>query len=379
MNKHYRSLLSTGLLDSVRIWSIRRSDKELSENSLKNVSPGDRLGLEVEYRFDEIGELHTRDFSGHSRDGEVFCAQGTSCFAQFRGKKLGCGDGRRSQLAQFQEQCDDGNADDGDGCSRSCTLEPGWICNPGVPGGIDSCVQGTVHEAEGFEDSTVNDWVSWEGSGVRAQQGAWEVVSRARNDGVYGLRLFQPASVIIPLDTDVPMPSMWFKAEHGVHATNNRVSKWEDALGIDSFVTTSEPGPVLKASETHEFSFLRFSNDGTGMKLANGTKFEKEHTLFAFVRYWKPEEVNSYFLCSDGGKVSLGNITIMEEKTIAVLSQECFGLVGKKVGWRVKGTTYDGIEMANVGQWYLATGCVTSEGSKMFVDGTLTLNLPSQR
>ena len=26
------------------------------------------------------------------------------------------------------EQCDDGNNVDGDGCSKICDIEPGWIC-----------------------------------------------------------------------------------------------------------------------------------------------------------------------------------------------------------------------------------------------------------
>ena len=43
-----------------------------------------------------------------------------------------CGDGivETSQ----HEQCDDGNAVPGDGCSGICTLEPGYSCNtPGQP------------------------------------------------------------------------------------------------------------------------------------------------------------------------------------------------------------------------------------------------------
>jgi len=29
----------------------------------------------------------------------------------------------------YWEQCDDGNANPGDGCSSTCTIEPGWVCS----------------------------------------------------------------------------------------------------------------------------------------------------------------------------------------------------------------------------------------------------------
>ena len=34
-----------------------------------------------------------------------------------------CGDGLLLDL-----QCDDGNTDDGDGCSQNCIIEEGWHC-----------------------------------------------------------------------------------------------------------------------------------------------------------------------------------------------------------------------------------------------------------
>jgi cysteine-rich repeat protein len=41
-----------------------------------------------------------------------------------------CGDG----IATATETCDDGNAEDGDGCSRTCTVETGYVCTvPGRP------------------------------------------------------------------------------------------------------------------------------------------------------------------------------------------------------------------------------------------------------
>lgn len=46
-----------------------------------------------------------------------------------------CGDGKR-----FVLECDDGNTNDGDGCSMDCKIEPGYICRGGSPNTDDSCV-----------------------------------------------------------------------------------------------------------------------------------------------------------------------------------------------------------------------------------------------
>lgn len=43
---------------------------------------------------------------------------------------LKCGDGYR----HFQEKCDDGNLEDGDGCSSNCTVEDGWSCDDNSEG-----------------------------------------------------------------------------------------------------------------------------------------------------------------------------------------------------------------------------------------------------
>jgi cysteine-rich repeat protein len=52
---------------------------------------------------------------------------------------VSCGDGRQDGYlledgSYFYESCDDGNAVSGDGCSESCQLDPGWVCSqPGTP------------------------------------------------------------------------------------------------------------------------------------------------------------------------------------------------------------------------------------------------------
>jgi cysteine-rich repeat protein len=46
-----------------------------------------------------------------------------------------CGDG----LKLGGNQCDDGNTQSGDGCDSSCNLEPGWRCQYTSASGCDKC------------------------------------------------------------------------------------------------------------------------------------------------------------------------------------------------------------------------------------------------
>ena len=66
---------------------------------------------------------------------EGFSGDGTTCTP-------GCGDGIKGAT----EACDDGNFAPGDGCSKNCTVEPGYMCQSQGPGScvdIDECMTGT--------------------------------------------------------------------------------------------------------------------------------------------------------------------------------------------------------------------------------------------
>lgn len=53
-------------------------------------------------------------------------------------------------------QCDDGNLKDGDGCSRECTVEPGYVCSGGYPYQKDKCTY-IPTEIIGIEVNEHND------------------------------------------------------------------------------------------------------------------------------------------------------------------------------------------------------------------------------
>ena len=80
------------------------------------------------------GRLDPGEFcdDGNSRDGDGCSStcrveEGYLCDGQpsvCRQVGVRCGDG----VVEGEEQCDDGNTRDGDGCSSTCQVEPGWTC-----------------------------------------------------------------------------------------------------------------------------------------------------------------------------------------------------------------------------------------------------------
>jgi len=67
-----------------------------------------------------------------------------------------CGDGL---LNHPDEVCDDGNMDDGDGCSSSCDIEDGWVCSDPMPSNPDGM---NVVADWSFEGGVPNDdWTAF--------------------------------------------------------------------------------------------------------------------------------------------------------------------------------------------------------------------------
>jgi len=95
------------------------------------------------------------DCSGHGTCIGGIC----SCDTQFAGASCGineCGNGKISDI----EQCDDGNEDDGDGCSSECVVEDGFRCQQPdfrYPSACTICECGCLHyrDEEGFIDGSV--------------------------------------------------------------------------------------------------------------------------------------------------------------------------------------------------------------------------------
>ena len=108
---------------------------------------------------------NTEDGDGCSSDCKVEdgwrCpTPGESCVERTGDEEAVCGDG----LLDGEETCDDGNAADGDGCSSGCALEDGWQCQtPGEPcvkdTNVDEVVCGDGHQdgEETCDDGNTDD------------------------------------------------------------------------------------------------------------------------------------------------------------------------------------------------------------------------------
>ncbi len=64
-----------------------------------------------------------------------------------------CGNG----VVEPGEECDDGNPDDGDGCSLSCTIENGWSCTGEQSMCTEICGDGLIAGSEACDDGFTDD------------------------------------------------------------------------------------------------------------------------------------------------------------------------------------------------------------------------------
>ena len=55
---------------------------------------------------------------------------------------------------KFVLDCDDGNNDDGDGCSRDCRVENGYVCRGGSPENKDNCIIFFLEDGENGANRT---------------------------------------------------------------------------------------------------------------------------------------------------------------------------------------------------------------------------------
>lgn len=73
----------------------------------------------------------------------------SGCFRKFvPPDDNGCGDGR----VVLPEECDDGNGSAGDGCTATCQIEPGWICEGEPSACTPECGDGLIIATEMCDD-----------------------------------------------------------------------------------------------------------------------------------------------------------------------------------------------------------------------------------
>ena len=69
----------------------------------------------------------------------------------------------RDGVADALEECDDGNAIDGDGCSAECTIEPNGICGDGAQHPSEECDDGNTAGGDGCSSNCALEGVCGDG------------------------------------------------------------------------------------------------------------------------------------------------------------------------------------------------------------------------
>ena len=245
------------------------------------------------FKFNDF-ETHesVRDIA-RGEDGRLFCVHGGSCFVSIPASKAICGDGLRSGSGIYAEQCDDGNNQNGDGCSSSCQVESGYFCRSGKPGGTDVCLEGTAVAEEGFESSSAGWMISVGNGNPTIGKGAWEPAFEARRFGEAGLRLFQPRMYESDESGLPSWPFMWFRSDEGVTVQGGRVVSWADRSGNGKLFTLASgtQGATINPTGANGHPSLRFTDsqtENTGYELADDSSIGNPYTMAAFTRYWKP-------------------------------------------------------------------------------------------
>lgn len=94
-------------------------------------------------------------------DGNNIDGDGCSADCRLERVRTRCGNG----LIQGDQECDDGNTEDGDGCSSTCTVEEGWTCSgePSVcveedPSEVEAvCGNGVIEGDQACDDGNTED------------------------------------------------------------------------------------------------------------------------------------------------------------------------------------------------------------------------------
>ncbi len=102
---------------------------------------------------DEGEDCDGSDLGGATCASEGFSGGSLGCRADCTLDPSGCvrescGNGS----IEGMEECDDGNTDNGDGCSAACTVEPGWSCPSAGMACVQLCGNGSIDEGEACDD-----------------------------------------------------------------------------------------------------------------------------------------------------------------------------------------------------------------------------------
>ncbi|HEX5037642.1 MAG TPA: hypothetical protein VFX30_10825 [bacterium] len=105
-------------------------------------------------------------FDQHANDTDLTCCGGKPCDGrEYCDMVCGCGDGQLNGDFPYCEQCDDGNSDNGDGCSNTCETEQAppqhESCGDGVLdedcGNPEECDDGNHRNGDGCDENCMRE------------------------------------------------------------------------------------------------------------------------------------------------------------------------------------------------------------------------------
>jgi len=206
-----------------------------------------------------------------------------------------CGNGIR----EGTEQCDDGNAANGDGCSVTCTVESGWQCvgsNPTVCGTV--CGDGLVRGSEQCDDgnTTNGDGCSSactlengpagilikNGSGTVNYSAMLDISSTQRGVLIPRMSATQrnaiagPATGLMVFDNTTN--SFWFYGGSAWREIKSDAANAAFSAIIPSTTQNTAPGSILVLSFTNE----EFDDGGNNYNPAAGTYTIPESGVYEF-------------------------------------------------------------------------------------------------
>lgn len=329
---------------------------------------GTELSLLVGYDFETFqqgptsADVVVTDVSSTSpgKDAMIRCQHLQSCMVNTPAAASICGDAKHNPA---DEECDDGNKENGDGCSTTCTVENGWFCHLSMPNGAHTCLQGSSPESHNFEagPSSLSPWTVRRsrqivaGASV-ADAGDVTVGLPYRYSGQQGVQINQP-SIFKHDAAAVPAPHMWFAADLGVDMSGSRLATWRDQSGNGHHLSAgSGTGPELISDALNGQPVIQFSHDAAGLAASSGS-VSGQHTVFAVTKY-----------TANGG----GNVVGSADSSFL------FGVTGGNVGWYDPGLGWISSPAAQrstyyaaTDRWYMTSAVATATTASLYRDSIL--------
>jgi hypothetical protein len=209
-----------GAVGTVRVWSRALSQAELQAGMKGDFDVEGAVGLEGYWPASEGSGASLVDHSGNGYHGTIsgpsWVESGPACTTGAI-----CGDGEQAAY----EECDDGNQDDGDGCSADCRRDVGTSCAT-----ILSAVPGSESGYYTIDPDSDGAWPSREVyCDMVTDSGGWTIATFRPGNGTVndaaGYRKYCTGHGMLLAGDGVEEASSWLAQKRMLWATNHPLKK----------------------------------------------------------------------------------------------------------------------------------------------------------